>query len=157
MQQHLLSDSMNSMRAVIRLTVAVLSLTLALLVSVPAAAQQAVPYDLNGHEGVWMPFDMAAKLQIDAERVPSLEAQIAKLHDRVERSDSRILSLKEAAKASIAAEKSAVAALLSAERLARQAQEERDSWTRSPWLWYGVGVVGCLVTIMLTSQIMHAT
>ena len=154
MRTNLRSGSTNS-TGMARLVAAVLCVALAGL-STSVLAQDAVPLELNGQQGVWLPFQMAQRLQIDAEQVPLLREQLAQYETRAALTDTRIQNLHAAVDESKQAEQAAIDALLSAERLAREARESRDSWHRSPWLWTGVGGMTAVVVMLVATRMVNA-
>lgn len=154
--RHSLRSGSTSCTAMTRVAAALVCVA---LVGLPcgARAQHSVVLVHEGHEGVWLPFKMAAKLQADAELVPVLQEQITKLHERTGRTDLRLVNLQDAIDASTQSEKAAIDSLLEAERLMREAQQDRDSWQRSPWLWAGVGSGVTVVVMVLAVRMLNAS
>lgn len=95
----------------------------------------------DGAVGLWFHADVARcmlgrlqALPLYAERVSLFEERLVLTHERQELTHRQIQAAQES-------EARAVGVLETAERRAREAQEELDAWYRHPALWFVVGAV----------------
>lgn len=96
----------------------------------------------QGEPGIWFRSDVARCLLDDVALLPALREQGRLLELRAGASDEHGELLIEARDLAIRQASIASANLEAAVMRMREAEEDRDSWTRSPWLWAGIGLVG---------------
>lgn len=94
-----------------------------------------------GESGVWFRGDVVRCLLGDVEELRLLRDRVGLMDERLTLRDDQLRLSREALALGRAAEERATGALEAAVRRARQAEEDRDAWWRSPVLWFTVGAV----------------
>lgn len=134
----------------------------------PAFGQEREPGDpcptyLNGPKrkllswddvpGLWFRQDIAKCILGDLKAIPEYQDRI-KLLDKKLKLQTEQLDLEKEAR-EIAAQEADIATghLEAAERGRRQAEEDRDHWSRSRLLWVGVGATAVILGILVAGQL----
>ncbi len=103
-------------------------------------AQETPPTDealvlaVDGTEGVWMPLDMARRVQLDAERVPPLKLTVTSLELQLDVRGERLRNCQTVVD-------QAAKQVESAERKVINLEAKYESWYYKPGVWVGVGIV----------------
>jgi len=102
-----------------------------------------------GVTGVWFHPDVARCMLGRLTALPAYVRHVALLDQRLQLSDQRAAQLEEARVLADQIVERSETALTAAMRRAREAEEGRDAWHRSPYLWFVVGVLvaGVLVAV----------
>jgi hypothetical protein len=103
----------------------------------------------EGAAGFWFHGDVARCMLGRLSALPLYVRHVELLDQRLRLTDERIAHLEEARQLADQIIERAEGALETAMRRARQAEEDRDAWYRSPYLWFAVGVIvaGALVAV----------
>lgn len=122
-----------------------------------ALAQDAVSLRYQGQSGVWLPLQDARDALSARKERPNLEARIHLLDQslslariQIERYGQALRLSTEEQQTLRAVIESAQSARILAEKGKAEAEADRDSWWRSPLLWFSTGValtVAALVTV----------
>jgi hypothetical protein len=102
---------------------------------------QAVPLELRGALGLWMPEEMSRQVQADVEELQHLRVVVERQEGRLELEAERVRNLHEINKLAIQERTFAVEALEAAVSARQEAEDALDAWYRSPVLWAAVGLV----------------
>ncbi len=137
-------------------------LLLALLfISVSTAAQTAPEWaklTVDGVEGIWMPSTAHRLILADLREIPEQRRRVKLLEEKLSLQTGNLKDLRLAVAVATEARKEAVGALGAAVRGKREAEEDRDSWLRSPVLWAGIGLAGGIaITVAVGFLITRAT
>jgi len=111
---------------------------------------------LQSETGVWMPLDMARRVQLDVERSRLRELTIGELQLKLDVRQERVDKCREALATT---EKSRDHALKSAEKadeVIRAYEKQKDAWFRKPVVWFGVGVAATVVLEVAAIAILGA-
>lgn len=126
---------------------------------VPALAQaqkhdttEAFELKVQGAKGTWFPSAMTRQMLAKIEQLKELnitidgqDALLVTKDERLAIKDQRITQVKEALALSIKAEARMEAVVLAAVRGQREAEEELDSWYRSPGFLLSMGALGVVI------------
>jgi hypothetical protein len=132
---------------------------------IPVEAQEtgAVSLTYKTQEGIWFPAEMAKSIQKDIEELNHLrqvikltDAQLKLREERFEIKDARIAQLNEALQLSIQAESRSKGVVEAAVRGRRQAEEDLDSFWRSPGLFISIGVVSVVLVEVAAVAILNS-
>lgn len=119
--------------------------------TVPTAGAQADarPLALDGVSGVWLPLDMSRSVLLSAQREPLYVRQISLLESQLELTGQQVTELKGAVDAETERGKELEKSIADAEDRAAEAEGKASAWYRAPGLWFGVGVVVGVVSVVL--------
>lgn len=102
-------------------------------------------------DGYWFQEDIAKCMLARLSILPDLSVHLSLLEVRKNSTDDVISLQKETVRLANEAREEAQGALDSAIREKRRAEDRLNHWTRSPWLWFSVGVI-TTVGIMVGSS-----
>lgn len=137
---------------------------LLLLLAAPASAQDCPaqvehPGEalvLRGDPGQWFHREVARCLLADVEELRLLRQRVGLMDERLRIRDEQLAAMREAVDLSIQAEQRSSGALEAAVRRAREAEEDRDAWHRSPLLWGAVGLASGFALVALGAYVAGA-
>lgn len=94
------------------------------------------------------------ELHGDGSSDSGLRAHVKLLDNKLMMQAEQMADLRLAERLAASAKDAASQALLAAERGRREAEEARDAWYRAPMLWFGVGIVGTVVTAAVVGALL---
>ena len=110
-----------------------------------------------GADGVWFHMSVARCMLDRLTALPLYAERVHLLEQRLDLSDRMIALVREEAGLATREADAARGALESAIRRAREAEEDRDRWSRSPILWVCVGVAGAILLEVTAVLLLHET
>lgn len=132
-----------------------------LSISPPARAQAAPEWaklTVDGVEGIWIPSTAHRLILADLREIPEQRTRVKLLEEKLSLQTGNLKDLRLAVAVTTEARKEAVGALGAAVRGKREAEEDRDSWLRSPVLWAGIGLAGGIaITVAVGFLVTRAT
>jgi ElaB/YqjD/DUF883 family membrane-anchored ribosome-binding protein len=111
-----------------------------------------VVMERGAQRGVWFSLEAAIKLQQSHLKVPELEALVAQLEEVNTLKGEELEYTKGALQEHLNVQAALHIQTDDALKRARRAEEDRDAWYRSPWLWLGIGV-GATVGLAITAKV----
>lgn len=130
--------------------------SVALILSIPARAAEPLPsavtLEHNGETGVWLPSEMATKVQRDVEQFRYLAISIPLYEERLTIQQQRVAQFQRSLQLAVEASDTATRALDAAVRGRRRAEDEKDGWfAGKPAIWAILGAGVALGAVLVTS------
>jgi hypothetical protein len=122
---------------------------------VPAAPEpRRARISYEGQLGFWFQFDVSICMLKRLRVLPPLAQRLTLLEERLESSNKVNVFQREMVSLANGARKKAEGSLYKAVQAQRRAEDKLNHWTRSPWLWFSVGIVSATIISITTAMLL---
>jgi len=114
-------------------------------VELEVAPEGAIEMDFDAVKGIWIPLDMAKKIQLDVERTKLYELKLKQMDTKLDIRQERIDTCKEALSNTEKSRDKAWEAANDLEEAVEALENEEKAWYEKPVIWFGAGVVVIMI------------